>query len=402
MSDAERIAIEHDLGRVLSWGGRAALWMLSCALLLELMFRTFLPAAEMPVTVQTPDGFLLYDTCCARTGHASYGNIPTTTYGWRINDRGWNSAIEYVPADSGERERPLVALIGDSSIEGLRTGLDGHISTHLRAMLGGDIDVYAFGRGAQPLSQMVLLMDRIDSIYSPDAYVAILGQEAVFTSLIPDWAVSFHYIVPGDTTFYCVDPATRRRSPTADLLMRSALVRYFIFHTNVRPFSLFELVDVPRNWNADLTRGQMDEAVPAAARFLLDEISRRLQGRRMLVFLDHWIWRYAIYEGPDCPFIAGESVPEDFPLLISLDEAYRDIGIVSLRRHFRDVHEATGRRFESSDGRHLSGEGNRVVAEAIVLELEERGILDLLLAGGESAGGTGTAASGEREELSRQ
>ncbi len=361
--------------RLLRWGGRAALFAAGLVLLLELLFRTVLPSCEMPVSVQTPRGFLLYDASADRSGYTSYGRLPTTTYSWRINDQGWNSAFDYMAAE--ERGRPLIALIGDSSVEGLRCDVDEQVGSHLRELLGGEVEVYSFGRSGQPLSQHVLLMDRIDSLYRPDAYVLLAGQELVHKSFMPDWAVSFHYLVPQGDSMVMVSPAGRRRSALAETLLQSATVRYFVFNVGVRLFPLFEHLDAPHNWNAGMPPPEQDIMMQKVARYLLDKVAVRLDGREMLVVLDHWVTRYRIYD-PDDPLVSGLGPPGDFGVLQALDGSYPAIEVVEMAGYFRERHEATGMRFESSDGKHLSGEGNRVVAEAVMEEMGRSGMLGRL------------------------
>lgn len=363
------------------WIAKLLVFTVTCLLVLELLFRFVFPACELPSSVQIPGGFLVADADYQQSGHFSLGRVPIEGYHWSINNDGWNSIFTYEPREG--RRRPLIALIGDSSVEGHWCDVEDHIDSWLVRLLDGTFDVYAFGRGGMPLVQMVLLAEMVDSLYRPDLFVFMLGHEVVHGSLIPDVNIEYHYITP-DTVpggFTVMAPSTRVPSPFARTVMRSALVRYLRLHLMMEVFPLMDVQRLPRNLNADLTERELRDLLPAAVRFLLDRASRFLGDRRLLIVTDNWMDRNALYGEGETAASVVELIQRD---MNALDEACRGfpcIGYLGTEPAFRQAWDSAGTSFSAADGHHLNAYGNYVVAEAILQRLREDGTLDGVLSG---------------------
>lgn len=91
---------------------------LTCILLLifaELFLKYVVHPTEIPLsTFNTTDKIINYDINGPRQGTWSYGPLAKKQGRWRINNLGWNSGVDYA---TKKREKPLIALIGDSYIE---------------------------------------------------------------------------------------------------------------------------------------------------------------------------------------------------------------------------------------------------------------------------------------------
>lgn len=361
---------------VYGWLGRALLFFLTGLLFLELVFRFVFPADQRPASMRVDGGIMLFDTT-TRVGYTSIGRVPLQKFHWRINDQGWNSLQDYL--GPGERDRPLVAVIGDSHVENLQSDVDESITSHLQTLLGDGCVVYGFGKADQSLLQDLLLMDYVDSLYSPDTWVIVLGGDVVRRSIMPDPAVTYSYLVPTDTGFSVAPPAPREPSETAGVLLQSALVRYLRFNTRLELFPLFSIPEGYRNQNADLTAERVDDLMPEAADYILRRISDRYGDRGVLMFLNFFVTRYRIYDATELRLSGGLNEPEDYRLLLEMAPEYPGIECTDSREAFRTAWEEERRRFESPDGKHLSGYGNRVLARDIYHMLRSSGILDRLL-----------------------
>jgi len=91
-----------------------------CAVFLivaEVVLRTVVPASHPPFQAQDPEfGILTLDGSPTRSGRFTVGKLARERTTWRLNRAGWNSPIEYAGPEG--RERPCVAVIGNSYVEG--------------------------------------------------------------------------------------------------------------------------------------------------------------------------------------------------------------------------------------------------------------------------------------------
>jgi len=142
------------------WIVKLLAFTVTCLLVLELMFRFVFPACELPASVQIPGGFLVSDAGYQQSGDFTLGRVPTEGYHWNINNDGWNSIFTYESRE--ERQRPLIALIGDSTLEGRSCNVEDHIDCWLYRLLEGAFDVYAFGRAGMPLSGAMMLLGALN------------------------------------------------------------------------------------------------------------------------------------------------------------------------------------------------------------------------------------------------
>jgi len=361
---------------IYGWLGRALLFFLSGLLFLELVFRFVFPADQRPSSMRVDDGIMLFDTT-TREGFTSIGRVPLQKFHWRINDQGWNSLQDYLGPE--ERDRPLVAVIGDSHVENLQSDVDESIASHLQTLLGDACLVYGFGKADQSLLQDLLLMEYVDSLYSPDTWVIVLGGDVVRRSIMPDPSATYSYLVPADTGFTVAPPAPREPSGIAGVFLQSALIRYLTFNTRLELFPLFSIPEDYRSLNADLPPERVDELMPEAADYILRKMSDNFGGRGVLMFLNFFVTRYRIYDAIELRLSGDLVEPEDYRLLLEMAPEYPGIQCTDSREAFQTAWEEGHRRFESPDGKHLNGYGNRILAEDIYDMLRSSGNLDGLL-----------------------
>jgi hypothetical protein len=363
---------------------RLAFFAFTSLLFLELVFRFILPACELPSSVQGEGGFQLFDPRYQRSGHYSSGIIPGSRSRWEINDQGWNSLFAYrAPAD---RTRPLIAIIGDSGIESFYSDVEEHIDTWLYEILKGRVDVYAFGRHAQPLVEMVMLLERVDSLYSPDTFILFVSHNALTASLQRNPEAEYHYLVPLPHygTFFTVAPPAMEPSPFARTAMRSAFVRYLQLHRNVASFPLMRISSADPDLSARLRISWVKQLVPMAGQYLLADVAGTLGDRRLLIVTDDSYSRFHIYGKLD-ELNARSSPERDYLLLGELCEEYPNIEYLESFSAFQQDYDTAGICFESGFNRHLNGYGNYIAARSIARRLESSGTLRRILHGHEAA-----------------
>jgi hypothetical protein len=282
------------------------LWLLLlCSTILtlsvfELFFRWVLPATRLPlIEYDHTFGILHYQIHGRKEGISTTGRDCERPVRWRINNEGWNSAIDYAPA--GSRSKPLVALIGDSYIEALQVNVGQSVVDDLRRRQAGRREVYGFGFGGAPLSQYLQMSRYVREVFHPDTLV--------FSIVDNDFDESVRELVPlphflqltsGAGGLQEVPPAPYVPSRIKRLAAHSAIVRYLWFNLH--------LPDLLQSWKApkvDPGRfyGSVDalelqrnrELVERATFKLVEKIRQENPGTEILFMFD--AARLQIYDG---------------------------------------------------------------------------------------------------------
>ena len=203
-------------------------------LVLEVIVRLFDLAPATPK--------LLYDTSNHvvkfepnQTGVISFGKWGEKQVKYRINNCGWNSAIDYDTADT----RPLIAVIGDSYIQAMQVGVQDSYPALLQQKLKDTYRVYSFGFSGAALSQYVSMCRYIQKTFKPKIII--------FNSIHNDFDESFCHLKGNGMGFMCLDtinyqthyfdfqqPKTFRSEWLHQMTYRSALVRYLSIYGNVK------------------------------------------------------------------------------------------------------------------------------------------------------------------------
>ena len=108
---------------------------LGLILVLEVIFRTAIPACRLPAACFDEKAGLFKYCPGAGEGLATFGPFAEQRGRWRINGHGGNSAIDY----EERKTRPRIAVIGDSYVEAFQVDADRNYPALMRAALA-DID----------------------------------------------------------------------------------------------------------------------------------------------------------------------------------------------------------------------------------------------------------------------
>jgi hypothetical protein len=338
-------------------------------LLLEVVFRTAIPAASRPQAFfDAATSLWKLDRSVQAEGLATVGKFAQQRAHWRINNEGWNSPVDYAT----EKSRRRVAVIGDSYVEALQVDIEHSYPNLLASELGQAWDVYAFGVSGAPLTQYLHMTRYVVPRFSPDVLVLNLVHND-FTESYADHAdgragVQWLRVVNGPHGLEEVPPApdlsASQYSWPKRLLKRSALVRYLYYNLAIESFRirLRSAAEIPANYNAnvDVSGVQRDAAaIDEVVRYVFDTLRAENPDLAVIVVLD--APRPGIYHAPelatDLSFIAD---------LVGQAAAANGFGLVDLAGPMRAEFDATGVPFETPYDGHWNELGHRFVAAQLL------------------------------------
>jgi hypothetical protein len=143
--------------------------LVSCFVFGEVFFRFVIPSSQMPWGYYDGSEQIAQFERGQGSGVYTIGRFAGQRGRWRINNMGWNSDIDYLPA--GQRSKPLIAVVGDSYIEALQVDVTASVVSVLRRKVGDQYDVYGFGKSGAPLSQYLQMSRYVNRVFKPDVIV---------------------------------------------------------------------------------------------------------------------------------------------------------------------------------------------------------------------------------------
>jgi hypothetical protein len=355
---------------------------------LELFFRFVIPGCELPYTdFDTTNMISRFETNGRRTGLATHGRLAVLRSQWHINNEGWNSNVEYVP--SNERDRPLIAVIGDSFIAGFTVALEDDMASLLRGYSSDEQDVYSFGVSGSSFIHYLQLLRYARDQFRPDLYIVVVTNDDLEKGFTYSPNVQ-GYLQIGMTDTGLVEypaipfppaPWTRR------IAMRSGLVRYLVIN-----LELYTVIRSIRQYSVGKFReSEMDDEdhVPRT-----DVATKSVSARRerIAMVLDYATSRM-------------RAEASGVPILFAMDASSEDIGaertdssVVWMSDLMRVTAERNGamfldllpvleqhHRLHGQDMNldipglpHWNALGNRVVARTVYDEIKNRGLFDTI------------------------
>lgn len=346
--------------------------LLLCFLALEILFRFVIPAAELPDIAFEPEaGILHYDPEGPREGTFTRGRFAQLRATWRINNRGWNSDIDYLPAS--ERSLPLIAIVGDSYINSFQVDPDENVAAVLRELLEGRFDVYRFGFPGAPLSQYLQVSRYLDTEFDPDILIISVIHNDFHESLRDEAPFPAYLQFGRDEggAFVEVAPQAPREGRLGPLRW-SALARYWTITLRSTPMSnlknwLLGRLPAVNNANVQVDRvARSRPGIEEVTRLVVERIRNENRDRRLIFMMD----------APRLDLYAGQLEESNVRWLNDLlrDEVERaGVPFVDLRERFSETYRRTGVRFESPYDSHWNAFGHAEVACALLEKLVEIG-----------------------------
>ncbi|MCA9541704.1 MAG: hypothetical protein KC620_22560 [Myxococcales bacterium] len=217
---------------------RAAAFALIFALVAEAFFRVVVPARETPLPWQTPrEGLRCYDAAGPIDGIFTSGRLAEQRARWQINPQCWNAPRPYLPA--AERDRPVIAVAGDSQIEGFYVDAEAHLAARLTTLGGGAFETYAYGGSGYKLGQYLLLARYLAAEHIDPAVLVVFINRGDFAHAIDAFGARPQSML----TFTWRDGVVGERPPLPYAvqawrreLRNSALARYLVFNARLNPF----------------------------------------------------------------------------------------------------------------------------------------------------------------------
>jgi lysophospholipase L1-like esterase len=338
------------------------------AIVLELFFRFVIPVSNEPFRIYDQGASISrYDTANGPSeGLFTAGWASQLRSPWKLNNHGWNSDVDYTAV---ERGKPLIAIIGDSFIEGLQAPPDKNVASVLRRKLKGKFDVYSFGVSHAALGAYLQISRHVAKEYRPKIMVInvvhndflLLCQDSGVPGLlclrIQDGKVS--ELIPELPSPSFLQRVARR------ITSSSALVRFVRVHLNKVEPSRFHSEPDAYNGNIEVNKvlGREDE-IGRAVDYCIRKMKEENPGTTLIVVMD--ARRQDIYHNK----VKTSNIEWLHDLLERVCRE-NDVYYVDLTGPFADEHRSTGTRFESEWDYHWNEQGHRAAADALFGKLKK-------------------------------
>ncbi len=336
--------------------------------LLEVIFRTVIPAAEIPYKSSGSENVLRYDPNRTATGVFTAGMLAQQRASWRINNEGWPSAIDYAPAP---HDKPLIAVIGDSFVEAQQVDPDENFVAVLRRQLGTDYIVYGFGMQGAALSQYLHVARYVRERFHPDVLVFNVVHNDFDESLRSlFYHPTYLQLSYTDGAFRETQVLPYSSPPRNQLIRTSALARYLWLNAHIGGLTEVIRRGGELNANIEVDRAAANrESIKGAVSYVLQRL-RAENPEIPLVFL---------VDAPRFDLYAGRLETSNVIWLNGLlADACDNISrcfLLDLSDSFSEAFRQDSIRFESPYDAHWNEHGHAVVGRALHRKLLEWKVL---------------------------
>jgi lysophospholipase L1-like esterase len=342
-----------------------------CFLIAELVvFRFFIPACNPPHYYFDPQFHLLHFVPNT-AGLYTDGRFAEVRGHWRSNNYGWNSEIDYVPGIG--RKQPLVAIIGDSYVEGLQVDVNQRFPAVLRRLLGKEPLVYSFGISGAPLSQYLQMTRYVDLLFQPQTLVILVVHNDFDESLANLRSKPlFMQLIPKNGTFAEVPATPLKSSPLLNLSRQSAIFRYVELNCSVSAKIrdlVLKMTQPERHplYNANIDVSAVDRErnlIRRSTDFLVAKIRAENPKKRIIIMMD--APRFDIYSHN----LAHSNVKWLHELMRDACRRY-GVEFLDLTGPFAACFEKSHQTMENWVNAHWNRLGHEVAAKALFEKLQE-------------------------------
>jgi hypothetical protein len=339
-------------------------------ILLEIVFRTVIPADNPPRSYFDEDEKMLRYINTPETGQRTIGRFAQIRTRWHINNQGWNYPVDYVP----RHEKKLIAVIGDSYVEALQVDVDQNYPYLLREKLQSEYDVYAFGVSGAPLSHYLHISRFVRNHFDPDILIFNIVHND-FDESLQSWYPEFYYYMQltldasGAIHETVPKPIIRRaqyRPWWQKLLLKSALFRYL--HFNLKATHSIRRLFQSKHRETGTIRREFTPAerkdVTRITRYVVETIRRENPDKRIIFVMD--APRPEIYDDP-----MPQSEKSWLNDMMKTICAESDVEFIDVTTFLREEYRRYGKRFDFSIDGHWNAYGHQRIAD--VLEKHIRG-----------------------------
>jgi len=208
----------------------------------EILFRSSVfTASQIPFTNQEPAYKLLtFDTSKIRDGVYTAGVATSYRRKWHVNEQGFLYDKDFVHKET--RNKPCIAVIGDSYIESLAVPCQKQFATILQDSIGDSLVVYPFGVPGAGLSEYMQIARYAAENFDPEVFIFAVTVEDVKESYRTDssepFFLKFNFV--NDTIIECA-PTGIGPNPLTRFLRVSAFSRYLYLNLGVKPNRIFHM-----------------------------------------------------------------------------------------------------------------------------------------------------------------
>jgi len=331
---------------------------------LEVVFRTGVPAAEMPAGYQVPEYRIMsLDRNSNLDGFNSMGRLGRPKFAWHVNNFGFNSFYDYkAPAD---RKTSCVVVIGNSYVQGLYSDADEHLASQIQKEMGTSAEVYNLGTSGMPLSQCPRVVEFARDTFSPDLIIIQAGSGSVKGILRENGPIPYcqQYVWKLDR-LEAVPPSSFSVNKRNRILRKSALVRYLFYNSNINlggQGNVQQAVQAQNPTKSGVSTPEMNQILGRAVNRVLEDIRELVPHTPILIVFD--ADRAALYSEGKTPGKLRNS-----PLVESACSRQGFL-FLDLTIPFSNEYMARGHKFNFEENYHWNSYGVKIVTGAIMEKL---------------------------------
>ena len=284
----------------------------------------------------------------------------------RINNEGFVNDQDY----HADAKTPLLAVIGDSFVEGLYVPYQETLQGRLAAHTERNWRVYSFGISGTALSQHLISAEYVRDKYHPRALAMIIVLNDFDQSLFIYGKDPGHYVFKDDKHgSFTIERINFHPSVWRNMLRYSALARYLIF--NLRVTAWRELISSGSTADRYVlhpdTAGEPERVANSkkAVDFFLTKLPEMSGlGSDHVAFIVDGL-RPSLYDDKSVTAAAKATFPGVLRQYF-IDAALKNgFSVIDMQQIFTDRHQADGSRFEFSRNYHWNSLAYQVVTEAL-------------------------------------
>ncbi|MBZ0264594.1 hypothetical protein K8I28_07985 [bacterium] len=331
----------------------------------ELTFRFIIPASFPPYHQTDPNGNVMnYNASLNSDGLFTIGNFAQQRGRWHINNYGWNSPFDYDRSST----KPLVAIIGDSYVDGLQLDVDQKMSSLVADSLQDSMRVYSFGMAGAPFSQYLHVSRYVNTNFDPDILVFVVIHndfDESHTDMIRN--PLFMQIEDSAHGINEIPPKAYRPNNTIRMIRKSALVRYLYINLHAKEVlqgfinRLTMGGDAPEynmNINVDAMFERLED-IKSGITYLIETILKENSDKRVIFIMDGL--REEIYNNS-----FKNSKLMFLHMLMSEICASRDCEFIDMTPIFKTHYAKHKQRFETPYDNHWNKLGHELVANTVL------------------------------------
>jgi hypothetical protein len=268
---------------------RLILFSIVTLLVLELFFTFVLPAAKTANRIQEISiGDPKYtisklDKNSISDGIFTVGQMAQYRYEWHVNNAGYLCSYDYIGNDLNEK--PIIAVLGNSFIEGYYTNYGEHLVNYLSEFLNDEYAVYNFGISGEGLSQQLEVLKFIDQNYNPDIILIYNSMNMLSTSVRNLGKKTISQVHIQEDQIEITKPSIYNPSTIGLLVKKSSLFRYLVLNVRFRfiikkPFKKKKISNSSSNGNHTV------ELLDQSTNYLIDIIGSTYSDKNIIFFTD--------------------------------------------------------------------------------------------------------------------